>query len=57
MSEREGTISALMTEDRRFSPAREFTAQANWSDPEVYQRAPVGPGRLLERDGPGHRLV
>ncbi len=39
MSEREGTISALMTEDRRYSPAAEFTAHANWSDPEVYQRA------------------
>ena len=39
MSDREGTISALMTEDRRYSPAAEFTAHANWSDPEVYQRA------------------
>ncbi len=39
MSDKEGTISALMTEDRRYSPAEEFTAHANWSDPEVYRRA------------------
>ncbi len=43
MSEKEGTISALMTEDRRYPPAQEFTAQANWSDPEVYQRALADP--------------
>ena len=43
MSEREGTISALMTEDRRYAPAGEFTAQANWGDPEVYQRALADP--------------
>ena len=39
MSEKDGTISALMTEDRRYAPAGEFTAHANWSDPEVYRRA------------------
>ena len=43
MSEKEGTISALMTEDRRYPPAQEFTAQANWRDPEVYQRALADP--------------
>src|SRR5215210_5342555 len=34
-----GTISALLTEERRFPPPAEFAAQANANDPSIYERA------------------
>src|SRR5438552_6108314 len=38
-----GQIAALLQEDRRYPPSPEFKAQANWNDPEVYQRAEADP--------------
>jgi acetyl-CoA synthetase len=35
----EGSIGALLQEDRRYPPTEEFKAQANWNDPGVYERA------------------
>ena len=34
-----GAIDALLQEDRRYPPSDEFKAQANWSDPAIYERA------------------
>ena len=41
--EREGTIEALMHEERLYKPSPEFVAQANMSDPEIYKRAEEDP--------------
>src|SRR5687768_6558249 len=37
--EGQGAISALLTEDRRYSPDAAFVAQANVSDPAIYETA------------------
>ncbi len=39
MPAREQALEALLLEDRRFPPSEEFRAQANASDPEIYERA------------------
>jgi acetyl-CoA synthetase len=39
----QGTIAALLQEDRRYAPSEEFTAQANWRDPAIYERARKDP--------------
>src|ERR1051326_8964408 len=39
----DGSIDALLQEDRRYPPADEFKAQANWSDPGIYERAEADP--------------
>ncbi|HEX2089553.1 MAG TPA: acetate--CoA ligase, partial [Actinomycetota bacterium] len=39
MSDVETTIDALLTENRVFEPSPEFTRNALWSDPEIYERA------------------
>jgi len=39
-------IDALLQEDRRFPPAREFQQQATVADPEVYQRAERDPEKF-----------
>jgi acetyl-CoA synthetase len=39
----DGAIDALLQEDRRYPPSDEFKAQANWSDPSVYERADKDP--------------
>ncbi len=41
--EAQGTISALLQEDRRYEPAPEFVKQANWNDPSLYERANADP--------------
>src|SRR5690242_10039397 len=41
--ERNGTIESLLKEERVYAPSPEFVAQANISDPEVYQRAKDDP--------------
>ncbi|MBV9579810.1 MAG: AMP-binding protein, partial [Chloroflexi bacterium] len=38
-----GMLSALLQEDRRYPPSDEFKAQANWSDPQIYERAEADP--------------
>ncbi len=38
-TELQGTIDALLQEDRRYEPSAEFHAQANVKDPAVYERA------------------
>ncbi len=38
-----GTIEALLREDRSYKPSGEFREQANWNDPEVYERAKKDP--------------
>jgi acetyl-CoA synthetase len=43
MDQVQGAISALLTEDRRFEPNPAFTAQANASDPGIYDRARSDP--------------
>jgi acetyl-CoA synthetase len=37
------TIENLYSEERTFSPPEEFVAQANLSDPEIYDRAAADP--------------
>ncbi len=39
----DGSIDALLQEDRRYPPSEEFKAQANWNDPSIYQRAEADP--------------
>src|SRR5215469_2940198 len=39
----DGAIDALLQEDRRYPPSDAFKAQANWSDPAVYERAEADP--------------
>ncbi len=39
----QGAISALLLEERRFPPSDEFRAQANASDPAIYERARQDP--------------
>ncbi|HTD76058.1 MAG TPA: acetate--CoA ligase [Chloroflexota bacterium] len=39
----DGSIDALLQEDRRYPPSEEFKARANWSDPSVYERADNDP--------------
>ena len=41
--ERNGTIESLLKEERVYAPSPEFVAQANISDPEIYQRAKDDP--------------
>jgi acetyl-CoA synthetase len=36
-------ISNLLTEDRTFPPPPDFVAQANWSDPAIYDQAAADP--------------
>ncbi|UCF37106.1 MAG: acetate--CoA ligase [Acidobacteriota bacterium] len=36
---KKGRIEALLHEDRRFAPAESFTANANWKDPSIYEKA------------------
>ena len=36
-------LSALLQENRKFPPSAEFRKQANWSDPEIYERAARDP--------------
>jgi acetyl-CoA synthetase len=36
-------IDALLQEDRRYPPSEAFKAQANWSDPSIYDRADADP--------------
>ena len=43
MAEQEGTISALLKEDRRFPPSEAFKADAHWSDPAIYEQARKAP--------------
>ena len=43
MADQEGTISALLKEDRRFPPSEAFTSQAHWSDPAIYEQAREAP--------------
>ena len=38
-SQGQGAISALLLEERRFPPSEEFRAEANASDPGIYDRA------------------
>src|SRR5919199_3152578 len=38
-----GQIDALLQEERRYPPSEEFKAQANWSDPAIYDRAEADP--------------
>src|SRR3954471_16402315 len=42
-SQGQGAISALLLEERRFPPSDEFRAQANVSDPAIYDRARQDP--------------
>jgi acetyl-CoA synthetase len=42
-TEVQGSISALLHEDRRYEPSAEFMAQANVSDPAIYDRARQDP--------------
>ena len=39
----DGAFAALLQEDRRYPPSEEFKAQANWSDPAVYERGEKDP--------------
>ena len=39
MDENTPNIEALLSEERRFPPSAEFTAQANISDPAIYEKA------------------
>ena len=43
MEEDSGRFDALLQEDRTFPPPEEFTAQANISDPRVYEEAANDP--------------
>ena len=38
-----GQFEALLQEERRYPPSREFTERANWSEEEIYQRAGQDP--------------
>ncbi len=38
-----GELAALLQEERRFPPSPEFKAQANWSDPSIYEKAKADP--------------
>ena len=42
-TEVQGAIDALLREDRRYEPSPEFRAQANVSDPAIYDRARQDP--------------
>jgi acetyl-CoA synthetase len=42
-TEVQGAIDALLQEDRRYEPSPEFRAQANVSDPAIYERARQDP--------------
>jgi acetyl-CoA synthetase len=42
-SEATSHIDALLQEDRRYEASQEFKAQANWSDPSIYERAQKDP--------------
>ncbi|MEC9015477.1 MAG: acetyl-coenzyme A synthetase N-terminal domain-containing protein, partial [Gemmatimonadota bacterium] len=39
MSKDAGTLDALLTEDRRFSPSEDFRTRAVVSDADIYERA------------------
>lgn len=41
--DRTGTIETLLREERKYPPPPEFVAQANISDPQIYQRAKDDP--------------
>ena len=41
--ERAGTIESILHEERRYAPSAKFVAQANISDPKVYERAEQDP--------------
>jgi acetyl-CoA synthetase len=43
MAQREQSLEALLTEDRRFEPTEEFRAQANVADAAVYAQAEADP--------------
>jgi acetyl-CoA synthetase len=40
---RTGPIDAQLHEDRRYPPSPKFMAQANWTDPAIYDRAEADP--------------
>ncbi|MDO8682842.1 MAG: acetate--CoA ligase [Armatimonadota bacterium] len=44
-----GVISDLLKEDRTFKPSREFVAQANFSDPGIYDTAKLEGPKYWER--------
>ena len=44
----QGAISALLQEDRRYPPADAFKAQANVSDPAIYDTAAKDPEAFWE---------
>src|SRR5262249_49485834 len=39
----DGAIDALLQEDRRYPPSEQFKAQANWNNPNIYERAEADP--------------
>jgi hypothetical protein len=39
-----GAIDALLHEERRYPPSPAFTAQANWNDPAMFERAAAAIG-------------
>jgi acetyl-CoA synthetase len=41
-------IAALLNEDRKFAPSADFVAQANASDPAIYERAAADPEAFWE---------
>src|SRR5205823_10324169 len=42
-SDASGMLSALLQEDRRYTPTDEFKSPANWNDPAIYERAEADP--------------
>src|ERR687886_863474 len=60
----DGAFAALLQEDRRYPPSDEFKAQANWSDPAVYQRGEQDPegfwaeqAKLIDWSKPWDRVL
>src|SRR5579884_221599 len=48
-----GMLSALLQEDRRYPPSDEFKAQANWKDPDIYDRAEADFEKFWEEQASG----
>ena len=46
MADKNPTIEALLSENRRFKPDKAFTANANIKDPEIYERANADPEKF-----------
>ena len=52
-SQAQGALSALLQEDRRYPPADSCVAQANISDPAIYERARRDPEALWAEQAQG----